>query len=149
MSPVQTPISVASPGGKRKFDEQGSSSPVRDTDREFRNSAEPIVGWDGSGAQSASRELGSRVNGSQDEDFAVIDPSLLTNDHNNNDRGVEMQERVNAPLLGQMRRAESDNTSLETIDHMDMDDTVVMGDSRMAEESPAVKQVETRKRGSM
>lgn len=137
-------MSIASSAGKRKFD---SSSPVRESDRDFRNSAEPSVGWDGTGAQSDSRNPSSRLGGHQDEDFAIIDPDLLTEDDSNGGRAVEMQERVNAPLLGQLRRAESDNTSLETIDHMDMDDAV-MEDSRMAEESAAVKQIE-RRQGSM
>ena len=88
------------------------------------------------------------MNVAQEDDMVIgIDPTLLAKDkdHESDSKGVEMQERVNAPLLGQMRRYESDNTSLETIDHMDM---VVEEDSQKAEESAAVQHVEFGRKGS-
>ena len=147
---IELPLPAVSSPPKRKFDNSDCSSPVRDTDREFRNSAEPIIGWDGTGdAKSTSRNINLRANGVREDDFVnTADPTLLSNNHIGDMKGMEMQERVNAPLLSQMRRTESDNTSLETIDHMEMDDTVVE-DDRAAEESPAVKQVELGKQNGM
>lgn len=102
------------------------------------------MGWNG-GVQPASRNLNSRVNGGEEDEVVIgIDPSLLSRDHADDLKGVEMQERVHVPMMSQMRRAESDSASMETIDNMDLDDTV-MEDSHTAVESPAVKQVEFKK----
>lgn len=144
-SPIEI-SSSQSPPSKRKFDNSDASSPTRETDRDFRGTSEPARGWDDS-AQAAARQLNQRVNAAQEDHMVIgIDPLLLAKeqDHESESTGVEMQERVNAPLLGQMRRKESDNISLETIDHMDM----VVEDSQTAEESAAVQHVEFKRQGS-
>jgi hypothetical protein len=92
-------------------------------------------------AQSASRDLNSKLNGVQEGDEAV------TGDFNASGDGLgvaqEMTERKEAPLLSQMRSKSSDALG-GTIDSMDLDDTV-MDDANAVEPSPAVKDVGLRK----